>query len=87
MWATSGNELVRIDPKTDRVLSRRSVPNPRGLAAGSTGIWLTTVDERLLRFPPRGSEAQDQLTLPVQTAAPTLAEDAVWLISTRIRRS
>jgi DNA-binding SARP family transcriptional activator/streptogramin lyase len=80
VWATSGNDLVRIDPKTDRVLSHRPVPNPRGLAAGSSGIWLTTVDERLLRIPPGGLQAQDQLTLPVQTAAPTLAEDAVWLI-------
>jgi hypothetical protein len=80
VWATSGDELVRIDPKTDRVISHHPVPNPRGLAAGSSGIWLTTVDERLLRIPPGGPNAQDQLTLPVQTAAPTLAEGAVWLI-------
>jgi DNA-binding SARP family transcriptional activator len=80
VWATRGDEVLRIDPKTDRVLSRRTVPNPRGLAAGASGVWLTTVDERLLRISPGSPHTQSQLTLPASTAAPTLAEGAVWLI-------
>ena len=80
VWATRGDDLLRIDPKTDRVLSRLPVPNPRGLAARASGIWLTTVDERLLRIAPGSPHTRSQLTLPAQTAAPILAGGAVWLI-------
>jgi DNA-binding SARP family transcriptional activator/streptogramin lyase len=80
VWATRGDELLRIDPKTDRVLSRRPVPNPRGLTVGASGIWLTTVDERLVRLSPGNPRTQSRLALAAQTAAPTLADGAVWLI-------
>jgi DNA-binding SARP family transcriptional activator len=80
-WATRGDHLLRIDTATDSVVWSKAIPTPRGLAAGPSGVWVTTVAEQLLRIPPDRPERASTLELPAQTAAPALGGNSVWLVA------
>jgi DNA-binding SARP family transcriptional activator len=85
VWATRGAHLLRIDPATDRVVWSKAIPTPRGLAAGLSSVWLTTVAEQLLRISPDRPDRVSTLELPAQSAAPALGGDSVWLIVYQLR--
>src|SRR5262249_59791753 len=50
-----------------------------GLTAGQGAVWVTTVDERLLRIDPRDGKQTAELTLPTIGYARAVAADSVWL--------
>jgi streptogramin lyase len=85
VWATRGDRLLEIDPVTDRVVSSRRIPTPLGLAVGASSVWLTTVDERLLRISRDQPTEASALELPAQTVAPALGGGGVWLIVYQFR--
>ena len=49
VWATLGDQLLRIDPATNRVTGGCVVGVPTTLATGGGSVWVTTNSERLLR--------------------------------------
>ncbi len=53
VWVTLGDQLLRIDPATNRVTGRLAVGAPTTLATGGGSVWVTTVSERLLRIDSR----------------------------------
>ena len=53
VWATLGDQLLQIDPATNRVTGRRVVGVPTTLATGDGSVWVTTNSERLLRIDSR----------------------------------
>jgi YVTN family beta-propeller protein len=86
VWATSGSSLVLIDPSSDEPAKWIRIPIPTGLAASNDDAWITTQDDRLLRFAggvpygPSGSpKASFFLESPV--LAPATNATSVWLIA------
>ena len=86
IWVTNelGNDVVRIDPETNKVAEPRiQVEAPFGVAADDSGVWVTSeVNDRVIRF-----DATDGRTLQTYQSAdgvldgPTaiaIAPDGVW---------
>ena len=80
VWVIKGSQLLRVDPKTDRVAARISIPAPTGLAVGAGAVWVVTVDEHLLRISPDPKHTTVVLPLSGTAAAPTVGSGSVWLI-------
>jgi DNA-binding SARP family transcriptional activator/streptogramin lyase len=80
VWATQGDELLRIDPATDRVDKRLKVGAPTGLAAGGGSVWVTTISERLLRIDAKTMRATASLPLATGALEPMFANGSLWLI-------
>src|SRR5262249_22004083 len=49
MWATSGSRVVKIDPRTNRLVHATAVADPLSLAVGEGAVWVTTQTEKLVR--------------------------------------
>jgi DNA-binding SARP family transcriptional activator/streptogramin lyase len=80
VWVIKGSQLLRVDPKTNRVAARISIPAPAGLAAGAGAVWVVTVDEHLLRISPDPEHTTVALPLSGTAAAPTVGSGSLWLI-------
>jgi hypothetical protein len=80
VWATRGDQLVRIDPARNRVDRRLTVGTPTGLATGEGSVWVTTQAERLLRIDPRTAEPTGSQALVAGAVAPVYAQGSLWLI-------
>jgi DNA-binding SARP family transcriptional activator len=80
VWATRGDQLVRIDPATNRVDRRLTVGTPTGLATGEGSVWVTTQAERLLRIDPGTVKRTDSQALVAGAIAPVYAQGSLWLI-------
>lgn len=81
VWATCGDQLVRIDPKTDRVDRYLTVGTPTGLTTGGGSVWVTTQSEFLLRIDPRTVQKTDSQLLAEGVGDPVYADGALWLIN------
>jgi hypothetical protein len=78
VWITRGNTLVLVDPRTDRQAKSFRIPSPVGITTGAGAIWVTTQDERLVRYSPAGV-LTGSLSLP-DGAIPEYGAGAVWMI-------
>jgi DNA-binding SARP family transcriptional activator/streptogramin lyase len=81
VWATRGDELVRIDPKTDEVDGHLTVGTPTGLTTGGGSVWVTTGSEFLLRIDRQTVEKTDSQLLAEGVGDPVYANGTVWLIN------
>jgi DNA-binding SARP family transcriptional activator/streptogramin lyase len=80
VWATRGNELLRIDPHTTQSQVWAKVGNPTGLATGGRYVWVTNSSNFLLRIDPRTPHHADALRLPAEPSAPVYTRGSLWLI-------
>ena len=84
VWATLGNQLLRIHPKTNRVDPRRvNVGTPTGLAIGGGSVWVTTESRRLLRIDARKATLTDSKPLSTSEGvfAPVFFRRSLWLVA------
>lgn len=79
VWATRGDQLVRIDPRTGRADGHLTVGTPTGLATGGGSVWVTTQSEFLLRIDPRRVKRTDSQQLGQGLANPVYADRSLWL--------
>ena len=80
VWITRGNELMRIDPKTNEARNWLRVKRPQGLVAGADAVWLTQANEHVLRIDattPKITAEEDLSELP---QFPVQFGDSLWLI-------
>jgi DNA-binding SARP family transcriptional activator/streptogramin lyase len=84
VWATQGVQLLRIDPRTNRVDRRITVGSPTGLCIGGSptgeGVWVTTGSERLLRIDPGTMWLTAHEELSATAYSPVFAHGSLWLI-------
>jgi DNA-binding SARP family transcriptional activator/streptogramin lyase len=81
VWATRGDELLRIDPRTNAVDARVIVGTPTGLTTGGGSVWVTTLSERLLRIDARTVKETDSQAFSAGLAAPVYTHGALWLLN------
>jgi DNA-binding SARP family transcriptional activator/DNA-binding beta-propeller fold protein YncE len=79
VWATRGNHLVRIDPKTAEPTATFPIPAPVSIALGEGAVWVATQDERLLRLDPRNGKPIGSLPLPAGPLATVVGSGSVWV--------
>lgn len=79
VWATRGDQLLRIDPKTNRVDKRLSVDTPTGLTTGGGSVWVTTQSEQVWRIDPRTVKRTDFLTLSDAISEPVYEGGSLWI--------
>jgi DNA-binding SARP family transcriptional activator len=79
VWITRGNRVVRIDPGSSQPTASFDVPSPASLAVGDGAVWITTVDERLLRLDPSNGKPIGSTTLPATGVSTVVGRDAVWI--------
>ena len=82
-----GGALLRIDPKTNRVVKRIPLPGANMVAAGLGSVWVTgTVGDQkaLMRISPASTEVQKEVALePFRVLLPSdlaVGEGAVWVL-------
>ena len=80
VWATRGDELLRIDPVTDRAVPVRKVGAPTGLTTGGGSVWVTNGSERLLRIDPRTGNQTGSYAFADSVIAPVYTRGSLWLI-------
>lgn len=81
VWITRDTEVIRIDPSTNAVSERISTPSAAtGIAAGGGRVWVTTANERILRF----DDGVAHPTATIETSggdiAPFLANGNLWVL-------
>jgi DNA-binding SARP family transcriptional activator/streptogramin lyase len=79
VWATRGDQLLRIDPKTNRVDKRLSVDTPTGLTTGGGSVWVTTQSEQVWHIDPRTVKRTDFLTLSDAISEPVYEGGSLWI--------
>ena len=80
VWATRGNELLRIDPHTSQAEVWAKVENPTGLATGAGYVWVTTQSQNLLRIDPATMKREGEPSLGAAVFAPVYSRGSLWLI-------
>ena len=81
VWATRGNQLLRIDPGSGRVEVWAKVGTPTGLATGGGYVWVTSQTQNLLlRVDPRKPNTVTRQRLPAEPIEPVYARRSLWLI-------
>lgn len=65
LWAVAAQDaVVRMDPRSGRVLDRVKVPGPiGGLAVAPDGIWTTSARDQLVRIDPRTRSIVQRITV------------------------
>ena len=81
VWATRGDELLRIDPRTNAVNGRVTVGTPTGLTTGGGSVWVTTLAERLLRIDARTAKETDSQAFSAGLASPVYTHGVLWLLN------
>jgi DNA-binding SARP family transcriptional activator/streptogramin lyase len=79
VWATRGDQLLRIDPHTNQVDRHLSVGVPIGLTTGGGSVWVTTQSEQVLRIDPQKVQETDSLTLSNGAVEPVYVRGSLWL--------
>ncbi len=85
VWAicTGDGRLFRIDPTNGRVLARIPLgpppDDPAAIAAGPSGLWVTSLD-RAVQINPKTNTIAATVPVPAP-AAITVGADAVWVTS------
>jgi streptogramin lyase len=81
VWATRGDQLLRIDPRTNRVDGHLSVGTPTGLATGGGAVWVATQSERLLRIDPETAKQTDSQLFAEGLSAPAYIRGSLWVVN------
>jgi DNA-binding beta-propeller fold protein YncE len=81
VWVARLRDVLRIDPETNEVTARVAVNGPLGIAAGAESVWVTTIDERILRIDARTAVVSASAQLPDQGYFPVVAGVSVWLLT------
>ena len=68
VWFTRGSTLVLLDPRSDRRVRSYPIPSPISITTGGRSVWVTTQDERLLRYSTSGAPT-GSLALPAGAVA------------------
>lgn len=82
VWVLSGSgRVVRVDPRTQRVLrSPTVIADPGGIAAGLGGVWVTSRRDRaVVRLDPRTGRRTDRVRLGGAPADVVIGSGAVWV--------
>jgi YVTN family beta-propeller protein len=80
VWITRGNNVLRIDPRTNQVTKRIPVEPPLGIAVGAGSVWVTTRIDHVLRIEPRTGAITATFSLPTAAVAPVVGAGSLWVI-------
>jgi class 3 adenylate cyclase/streptogramin lyase len=80
VWFTYGQSILRLDPRTNAVTKRIAVKPPLAIAFGDGALWVTTIDDRVLRIDPATGSTTAAFSLPTQVVAPVLGGGSVWVL-------
>ncbi len=81
VWVTRGRQLLEIDPATNRLRQKVSLPgNPQDIAAGGGAVWATLEDERIVRVDEGSGTITTTSQLPGLGYSPVATADGIWLI-------
>jgi YVTN family beta-propeller protein len=82
VWATRGQQLLRIDPRTLQAqVWVTNVQSPIGLATGGGYVWVTTGSGNLLRIDPQRPNTVDPQPLTGMAISPVFARNYLRLIT------
>ena len=80
VWATRGNTLLRIDPDTNVARTWFTVNKPQGLVAGRGAVWVTQLNEHVLRIDTTTPKITAERDLSDLGQFPVLHRGSLWLI-------
>jgi streptogramin lyase len=81
VWVTRGNTLLRVDPGDNQVTKTIPASRPQGLGVGAGSVWLTEVNEHLLRFEPTTGKSTGDRDMSGSLFSPVVRNGSLWLIS------
>jgi DNA-binding SARP family transcriptional activator/streptogramin lyase len=81
VWVTRGNTLLRIDPADNRVTKAIAVSRPQGLGVGAGSVWLTELNEHLLRFETTTGKPTGDQDMSSSLFSPLVYGGSLWLIA------
>jgi YVTN family beta-propeller protein len=82
VWVTVRDALVRLDPRTDRVVARIIVHSPAGAAAGGGSVWVSNADDgTLTRIDARTNRVVTRVRVGVTPASVALAGGFAWVVN------
>ena len=81
VWITRDTEIIRIDPRTNAPSERIVTPAATGIAAGGGRVWVTTANERILRFDDGVREPTASIETASGNLAPLLAYGNLWVLA------
>jgi DNA-binding SARP family transcriptional activator/streptogramin lyase len=81
VWAMRGSDVLRIDPDRNEVTGRRAVAQPLGIAAGLDSLWVTTLDERILRIHAQTLKLVYSQDVSRNCYFPLVAEGSLWVVA------
>jgi streptogramin lyase len=81
VWVMRGNDVLRIDPTKYAVTGRRPVNQPQGIAGGLDSLWVTTLDERILRIDARTMKPVYSQDVSRICYFPLVAEGSLWAVA------
>jgi DNA-binding SARP family transcriptional activator len=80
VWATRGNQLLRLDPQRNRVEKHITIGTPTGLTTGGGYVWVTTQSQNLLRIDPSTMKHVGGPSFEGGVWSPVYAHHSLWLI-------
>jgi YVTN family beta-propeller protein len=80
VWVTRGNTLVRVDPDDSQVTKIIAARRPQGLTVGAGSVWLTLLNEHLLRFEPTTGKSTGDQDMSTSLFSPVVHDGSLWLI-------
>jgi YVTN family beta-propeller protein len=81
VWVTRGNTLLRIDPHDDQVTKTIAANRPQGLGVGAGSVWLTLLNEHLLRFDPTTGKRTGDEDMSSSLFTPVVHGGSLWLVA------
>lgn len=82
VWVTVRDALVRLDPRTDRVVARIVVHSPAGAAAGGGSVWVSNADDgTLTRIDARTNQVVARVRVGATPAGVALAGGFAWVVN------
>jgi streptogramin lyase len=81
VWVTRGNTLLRINPHNNQVTKTIAASRPQGLGVGAGSVWLTQLNEHLLRFEPTTGKPTGDQDMSSSVFSPVVHGGSLWLIS------
>ena len=81
VWATRGNALLRVNPDDHQVTKTIAVSRPQGLGVGAGSVWVTKLNEHLLRFEPNSGKRTGDQDMSSSVFSPVVQDNSLWLVS------
>ncbi len=86
LWlaSTLDGEVVRIEPKTGKVLATVAIPGVQALTEGDGTIWATArtgmANGHVARIDPNTNQLEGETDVPIQPAAARFVDQALWIV-------